>query len=306
MGLLAGVVAAGVGGATVCRFRRDLARARARLATVDREGIATRYGPQEYAERGAGPPLLVSHGILHGCDGGLWSVRDLISGRRVIAPSRFGYLGSALPSGATPADQADAYALLLDHLGISETDVIGISAGATAALQFGLRHPNRVGHLVIMSGNLPGNPTATAPPKWARIFYTDAVMWATRTFASAWFTRVLGVPAGFPHDTEEGRVIMELSDGIFPVAPRAPGAVFDAFTGNPDVNDYPLEELAVPTLLIHARDDPLCSYEAAREAAGRIPGAAFLSLDSGGHLELGQTERVRRELASFLSVPLAA
>jgi 2-hydroxy-6-oxonona-2,4-dienedioate hydrolase len=39
------------------------------------------------------------------------------AGFRVIGPSRFGYFGSTLPDRATPADQADAYALLLDHVG---------------------------------------------------------------------------------------------------------------------------------------------------------------------------------------------
>ena len=48
---------------------------------------------------------------------------------RVIAPARFGSFGSTLPPNATPADQADAYALLMDHLGIDRAAVIGYSAG---------------------------------------------------------------------------------------------------------------------------------------------------------------------------------
>jgi pimeloyl-ACP methyl ester carboxylesterase len=103
-----------------------------------------------------------------------------------------------MPADATPADQADAYALLLDNLAIRQVDVIGISAGATSALQFALRHPDRITHLVIMSGNLPGNPTATAPPGWARAFYTGAAMWALKTFAPAFLNRAVGVPGGFP------------------------------------------------------------------------------------------------------------
>jgi pimeloyl-ACP methyl ester carboxylesterase len=57
----------------------------------------------------------------------------------------------------------------------------------------------------------------------------------------------------------------------------------------------------VPTLLAHTRDDPLASHEASRRAAGRIPGARFLSLESGGHLMLGQTEIVHDELAGFFA-----
>jgi pimeloyl-ACP methyl ester carboxylesterase len=117
--------------------------ARARLAAVDRHVISTEWGAVEYAEHGDGEPVLVVHGIFHNCVGGLLSVRDLFTDRRVIAPSRFGYLGSTMPPNATPAAQADAFAALLDALDIGQIDVIGLSAGATSALQLALRIPRR-------------------------------------------------------------------------------------------------------------------------------------------------------------------
>src|SRR5918994_4154798 len=81
------------------RYRRDLNAARARLTHVDRRAFPMAWGAVEFAERGSGEPLLVAHGIFQGCDGGLLSVRDPCPDRRVIAPSRFGYLGSTLPPG---------------------------------------------------------------------------------------------------------------------------------------------------------------------------------------------------------------
>ena len=78
------------------------------------------------------------------------------------------------------------------------------------------------------------------------------------------------------------------------------GAVFDAFVSNPEVNAVPLESIAVPTLIVHAVDDPLASYDAAVRAAERIPGAVLVGLASGGHLALGQADRVRSEVAAFL------
>jgi pimeloyl-ACP methyl ester carboxylesterase len=89
---------------------------------------------------------------------------DLFGDRRVIAPSRFGYLGSRMPAGATPADQADVFVALLEALGISAVDVLGISAGTTSVLQLAVRHPERLKHLVVLSGNLPGSPTAVVQP----------------------------------------------------------------------------------------------------------------------------------------------
>ena len=116
----------------------------------------------------------------------------------------------------------------------------------------------------------------------------------------------MGVPPGFPRNEEQARVAAELADSIFPVGPRAKGAAFDAFVSNPDVNSYPLEDLQVPTLVMHARDDPLASYAAAEQAAERIPGAVLLSFESGGHLGLGQEEVTRARMSAFLAAPVAA
>ncbi len=49
------------------------------------------------------------------------------------------------------------------------------------------------------------------------------------------------------------------------------------------------------------RLDPMVSYKAAERAAGRIPGARLVSLETGGHLVLGQTDTIRQELARFLA-----
>jgi pimeloyl-ACP methyl ester carboxylesterase len=282
------------------RYRRDVERAWSRLAGVDRHIVATRFGAVEFTVAGDGPPLLVSHGIFHGCDGGLLAVRDIVDGRRVIVPSRFGYLGSALPDDATCADQADAFAALLDHLGIETTDVIGISAGTGAAVELALRHPHRVAHLVVSSGNWPGNPTATQPPAWAKAFYSDPAMWSLKRCGGRVMGRLMGVPSGFPRNAAQRRDVDELCDSIFPIAPRVDGAIFDAFVSNPQIAECELDAVAVPTLVVHAVDDPLASFDAAAAAAQRIPGAVLVALESGGHLGLGQNGRVRAELAAFL------
>ena len=74
-----------------------------------------------------------------------------------------------MPPNATPAAQADALAALLDALDIGQIDVIGLSAGATSALQLALRHPEKVKHLAVLVGNLPGSPTAVVQPSWAKL-----------------------------------------------------------------------------------------------------------------------------------------
>jgi pimeloyl-ACP methyl ester carboxylesterase len=296
-GLAAGVAIAALG--LFLRYRRDTNAARARLAAVDRHVISTRWGAVEYAERGSGDPVLVVHGIFHNCVGGLLSVRDF-SDRRFIAPSRFGYLGSSIPLDATPAHQADALAALLDALGIDQIDVIGASAGATSALQLALRHPERVKHLAVLVGNLPGSPTAVVQPSLAKLFNRQLPLWVLRTFVPSMMVRLAaGLPKGFAMSREDARLVSEFIDSLFPVSPE--GVDFDAFVSNADVNNYNLEAISVPTLIVHTKDDQLASHEASKRAAERIPGARFVSLESGGHAMLGQTKIIRDELTDFFA-----
>lgn len=295
-GLAIGVAIPAIG---VYRYRRDMNAARARLDAVERRVISTRWGVVEYAERGSGDPVLVVHGIFHHCVGGLLSVRDFF-GRRFIAPSRFGYLGSSMPIDATPEFQADAFAALLDALEIDRIDVIGESAGATSALQLALRHPGRVKHLAVLVGNLPGSPTAVVQPSAAKLFNRQLPLWMLRTVAPSTMVRlVAGLPKGAGMSPEDARFVAEFIDSLFPVSPE--GVDFDAFVSNAAVNDCNLEGISIPTLIVHTKDDQIASHDASQRAAQRIPGARFVSLESGGHLMIGQTKAVGDELARFFA-----
>jgi pimeloyl-ACP methyl ester carboxylesterase len=99
--------------------------------------------------------------------------------------------------------------------------------------------------------------------------------------------------------SEDARFVTEFIDSLFPVSPE--GVDFDAFVSNADVNDYNLEAINVPTLIVHTKDDQVASHGASKRAAERIPGARFVSLESGGHLMLGQTKIIRDELAAFFA-----
>lgn len=205
------------------RFRLDRDAAYARLAAVDRTTVVTRFGIVEYAERGSGEPLLAVHGFSGGCDEALLSLRGLAADRRVIAPSRFGYLGSSMPARATVAGQADAFAALLDELCIDRLDVAAISSGATSALQFALRHPDRVKHLAVICGNMPGSATAVAPPRAARLVYRDVPMWALKVLGRPVLLRQIGVTKGLPLTAGDARIVADLIDSFFPVALKTEG-----------------------------------------------------------------------------------
>jgi len=283
------------------RFRRHDAEARARLAAVPSRLAETSRGPVDYADVGSGEPVLVVHGIFGGRDAGLTSFDDLVPHRHVIAPSRFGYLASAMPPRATPAWQADVFADLLDTLEIDRIDVVAFSAGTPSALQFALRHPDRLRRLVVMSGAWPGS-FGRAPGVIETVVYrSDVAMWLARTCGGPVLRRLIaGIPKDFPLPEEHRSEIDRLIDTVFPVRERFRGAIFDACTGNLDVDTYPLESIAAPTMIVHSRDDTLAPFEPARLAASRIPQAQLVAHETGGHLMLGRATEASRAVAAFL------
>jgi pimeloyl-ACP methyl ester carboxylesterase len=284
------------------RYRRDLDAARRRLAARERHSIQTRYGWIEYAERGQGPPLLFCHMLFGGFDVGLGGAEAYLGdGFRVIAPSRFGYLGSSVPAGGTPADQADAYAVLLDTLGIERTAVVGFSAGGPSAIQFALRHPDRTSGLILLGSALPGPAGRPPKPVAQLLFGSDLVFWTLKAYLPSLYARLLGMPKGFRPTAEEQRTILAAQGSLFPLPPRKQGVLFDLYVSNPDVQGYPLEEIGVPTLIVNARDDGLSAFENAARAAERIPGAELLAIEQGGHMLLGSEALVTNEVTRFLA-----
>ena len=81
---------------------------------------------------------------------------------RVLAIDWLGADGS-LDACIDPADQADAIAAVLDHLGITRAVAyVGASYGAMVGLQFAARHGQRLGRLVVISGAHRSHPQVTA------------------------------------------------------------------------------------------------------------------------------------------------
>jgi len=299
-----GIAAVALAVLTFGHFHADIRAARERLQHRGSRVIETDCGPIEYAILGEGYPVLVVHGIFGGFDQGLLLARgQLREGFRAIVPSRFGYLRTPLPADASPAMQADAYACLLDALGVERAAVLATSAGGTSAIQFALRHPDRCAALVLVSANAPGETKAALPPKLLAkvLFRSDFTFWLLTTCFRSSMRSMMGVPQGFRLTPQDEAEIAETMKTILPVNPRADGALFDMYVSNPDINTgYPLGEIAMPVLVIHAVDDPLASYANARSMADKIPGAKLFTIESGGHMLLGHEERVKREIAGFL------
>jgi pimeloyl-ACP methyl ester carboxylesterase len=283
------------------RYRADLQRAHERLVAGGSRIAKTPCGLIEYATSGTGVPVLELHGVFGGFDQGLLIARPVLRDEfHIIAPSRFGYLGTPMPGNASPARQADAYACLLDHLGIRQVVVMSHSAGSVSAMQLALRHPERVAALVLVTPAAPG-PEPAAPPRLLieALFRTDAIVWLLKTYFPT--TLPIGVPRSLtltPDDVDEIEKIVEI---LLPVASRRDGFLFDMYVSTPTVNAGTwFSEISIPTLVITAADDPLALPGNARSLVEAIPAARLVELDRGGHLLLGQSDVIRKEITGFI------
>ncbi|MGI5864687.1 MAG: alpha/beta fold hydrolase [Myxococcales bacterium] len=292
--------AAVLAGLTYSRYRRDLQRARQRIATGSNLTY-TSFGALEYADVGEGPPMLAIHGAGGGWDQGLAIARALDEGFRVIAPSRFGYLRSSLPQDASPKAQADAFAVLLNLLEIERVAVVAASAGALSGVQFALRYPERCTALVLLS------PAAWAPERPrvrprlfpAVVFASSFNLWVASKLLPRRLERFIGSTAGEELTDSERESLRRIAEGLQPLDARKPGMLND---GRYMARREPmrLEQLRAPTLIMAAADDPWETLPAARYLAGHIPGARLIATDHGGHLLLGGLESLTREAGEFL------
>ena len=171
-----------------------------------------------------------------------------------------------------------------------------------------LRHPERIRALVLISTAAPTvGEYISLPPKPVIqfVFGSDFLMWTITTHFQSMMQPTVGVPEGYALSEAEQVMVTGVIRSILPIKPRTDGFVFDMFTSNQDMDQhpdqYPMEAIRVPTLVIHAVDDPLAKYENAEALAARIPNAELLSISSGGHLLLRMEEMVRAEIARFVS-----
>ncbi len=128
--------------------------------------IETSAGPIEFAQCGAGPPVVLVHGTPGSWRQAASLALDLAEHHTVVLPSRPGYGATPVSTGPTPAAQARAYAALLDALDLPSAGIVGISGGGPSAAQFAHHFPERTTSLVLCCALAPH---LTRPPAGMRI-----------------------------------------------------------------------------------------------------------------------------------------
>ena len=267
--------------------------------------VETTQGPVEYSIIGEGPAVLVLHGTLGGYDQLQPMVRLLNAGSyRFIFVSRPGYLRTPLSTGGGFEEQADAYAALLDELGIDQVAVLAISGGGPSALQFALRYPERCWGMVMLSANADveaGNAnrasersgeSARQPPRVVtNIVFSDLSSWVLVGASKLLPRQFLTVLVGEEYveevliDPAKRALYTESVDSLALLSRRRAGALNDGaqfltFTG------YPFQDVTAPMLILHGASDNAVNTAQPRHLDATVPDSRFIEIEGGTHYML--------------------
>lgn len=284
------------------RYTTEIREIRQRLLDHS-QVVDTARGPIEVAVDGDGPAVLSIHGGLGGYDQGLHAAHTLLGeGFRTIAPSRFGYLRTPLPHDASPAAMADALAALLDALRVPSVVVLGSSSGGPTAIEFAIRHPGRTKALVLNVCVVHAHPGISALARLNNSigWRSDFLFWTIVETLGDRIGAQYGISTAYvkslpPREQAYLRAIWRSAN---PVSQRRAGMLNDLV---PRANDYPIEQITAPTLIVHARDDSINDFSHAAYAAEKIAGSRLFALDDGGHLKLGHRAAVKQAVRGFLA-----
>ncbi|HEX6851898.1 MAG TPA: alpha/beta fold hydrolase [Candidatus Polarisedimenticolaceae bacterium] len=195
-----------------------------------------------------------------GCGMSDWDVED-------VSPPRWVEDLSAVVASAVPEP---TFALL------------GISQGAVPAIEFAVRHPERVSHLVLYGGYSQG--WAARGDEATRRRYAAMVEliehgWGRRNpvFRQLFTSRF--IPGGTDEQLDWFNELCRKT-----TSPKNAARLLQS-RSEVDIRAL-LPEVRVPTLVVHARNDDVIPIGVGRVLAAEIPGAQFVELDSANHILL--------------------
>jgi pimeloyl-ACP methyl ester carboxylesterase/DNA-binding CsgD family transcriptional regulator len=239
-----------------------------------------------YAIHGQGPPLVIascwlSH-LQYDWQSPVWRhfLADLGEICTVIRYDERGYGLSDWDIGdySLEARIADLEAIV-ESAGLDRFALLGMSQGGPVAIEYAIRHPDRVSRLMLFGA-------------WAAAVRTPEQRALLDTFVSmiqvGWarpdslfrrvFTNLL-----IPDATEEQ---MRWVDALQRMSTSTENAVrLRAERKKIDITDR-LPLVTVPAVVVHARGDAMVSFDEGRIVASSIPGAALVPLESNNHILL--------------------
>jgi pimeloyl-ACP methyl ester carboxylesterase/DNA-binding CsgD family transcriptional regulator len=241
-----------------------------------------------YATAGAGPAVVKSAAWLshldHDLDGPAWGpLLQALHARHLVL--RYDPRGSGLSDRdveqvSFERQVADLEAVV-EAAQVGRFAMLGISQGAGLAIAYTQRHPDRVSRLVLLGGCARGRMRrggGAAADEEARMLQRIVELgWGQDDAAFRQVFTMQFVPGG----TREERDWFDRMQRVI-TTPRNAARLL-AVLHETDVSHL-LADIACPTLVLHAVDDPGVPFAEGRLLAERIAGARLVALASRNHL----------------------
>jgi pimeloyl-ACP methyl ester carboxylesterase len=255
-----------------------------------------------YEEIGRGTPIVFVHEFADDCRGWAPQVKFFARRYRTIAFNARGYPPSDVPEDAarySQAQAADDIKAVLDHLGLAQAHVVGLSMGGYATLHFGLMYPERALSITVAGAGYGSGTERTTFHKdtdyLVRQF--DAGMAAVAEFYARGPTRVQFMakdPVGWRefYDRFAGGSALGHANTLRGVQRQRP-SIFEL--------EARLRRLEVPTLIMTGDEDEPC-LEPAIFMKRTIATSGLIVLPKSGHaINLEEPDLFNRAVLDFLT-----
>ncbi|WP_436374796.1 alpha/beta fold hydrolase [Cytobacillus sp. BC1816] len=267
----------------------------------------------EYSVIGKGEPIFVFHGGHSNCNEEFGYKGLVENGYSIITPSRAGYGKTSKELGESLVTSCEYYAKLLDHLGITQTHVIAISAGGPTGIRFASLFPGRVKSLTLESAvSKEWLTPKDLEYKAAHIIFRPSVegfTWKMLGFFSNSFSKLMFnmMSSQFSSLSKED---IKQRIGDTDVAEfnkmnnrqRSGSGFLIDIKQTKELTSRDLRSISSPVLILHSKNDGFIPLKHPYHAHKNIPHSEISVLDTWGHLIwLGKLSRERDEkLISFL------
>ena len=243
-----------------------------------------------YATSGKGPLLVKAANWLNHLEfdweSPIWRhvFRELSQDHRLV---RYDERGNGLSDWDVKTISFDAFVLdletVVDAASLERFALLGISQGGAVAIEYAVRHPERVSQLILYGAFIRGADVRASTERERetrqalRTLMKNGWGQDNPVFRQVWTAQF--VPGGTPEQTgwfnELQRITTSPDNAV-----RLAGAM-----GAIDVSDR-VSRVSIPTLVLHVCDDPRVPFAEGRDLAASIREARFVPLEGQNHLLL--------------------
>ncbi len=262
-----------------------------------------------YATVGQGPPIVKAPNWLNHLEydwqSPIWR-HLLIDLAREHTLVRFDQRGNGLSDWEVADISHEAFVLdlesVVDALGLERFALVGISQGCAISIRYAVRNPERVSRLVLYGGYARGRMkrgSAELEQQAAAEQVLIRQCWGQDNPAFRQFFTSKFLPDGTPEQMAWFNELQRIT-----TSPEN-AARIRASNDLVDVAEL-LPQIAVPTLVLHCRNDAVAPFDEGRRMAAMIPDSRFVALEGKNHLILEDEPawpRFIEEVRAFLAAP---